>query len=224
MIILLKMIRKETIEIIPAILTDNPQEARELIAKADGVVKRVHIDIVDGVFADNKTIDPFALNEVDHSLLLDFHLMVNEPVRWVEKCVRAGGDRVIGHVEMMESVSEFISEVTEAGLSPGLAFDLDTSIENVEKRLLLDADVVLVMSVLAGFAGQKFHPEILDKISKLNKIRRTDATPFNICDDGGVTIEYVDDVRSKGADEVVIGQRIFEGDLAKNINAYKKAA
>src|SRR3989344_3198404 len=218
-------------EIIPAILTDNPQEARELIAKADGVarldarlVKRVHIDIIDGVFADNKTVDPSALNEVDHSLLLDFHLMVNEPVRWVEKCVRAGGDRVIGHVEMMESVSEFISEVTEAGLSPGLAFDLGTSIESVEKRLLLDVDVVLVMSVPAGFAGQKFDPKVLDKISELEKIRKTDPTPFKICDDGGVTIEYVDDVRSKGTDEVVIGQRIFEGDLAKNINAYKKAA
>lgn len=211
-------------DIIPAILTDNPQEAQELIGKADGVAKRVHIDIIDGVFADNKTIDPSALNDVDHSLLLDFHLMVNEPVRWVEKCVRAGGDRIIGHVEMMNSVSEFISEVTEAGLSPGLAFDLNTPIEQVEKQLLTDVDVVLVMSVVAGFGGQKFHTIALEKIAKLNKIRASDVSPFRICDDGGITIEYLDDVRAKGADEVVLGQRIFQGDLAKNIIAYQKAA
>lgn len=210
-------------EIIPAILTDNPQEVRELLYKADGVVKRVHIDIIDGVFADNKTIDPAVLNNIDHSLLLDFHLMVNEPVRWVEKCVRAGGDRIIGHVEMMSSAAEFISEVAEAGLSPGLAFDLNTPIEQVERQLLGDVDVVLVMSVAAGFGGQKFHPKALEKIAKLNRIRASEGSPFRICDDGGITIEHLDDVRAKGADEAVVGQRIFEGDLAKNINSYKKA-
>lgn len=212
------------IEIIPAILTDNPAEARELLAKADGIVKRLHVDIVDGVFADNKTIDPSALNDVDHSLLLDFHLMVNEPVNWIEKCARAGGDRIIGHVEMMGNVSEFISEVTETGLSPGLAFDIGTPVDTVETRLLNDVDVVLVMSVPAGFSGQKFEKIALKKIAELNKIRSGDDNPFKICDDGGITFEYIDDVAEARADEVVIGQRIFQGDLAKNIAAYKKAA
>lgn len=209
-------------EIIPAILTDNPLEARSLIAKADGTVKRIHIDIIDGVFAENKTIDPSALNEVDHALLLDFHLMVNEPVNWIEKCARAGADRVIGHVEMMTSISGFISEVTAVGLSPGLAFDLDTKISSVEQRHLLDCDLVLAMSVPAGFGGQKFHKEVLKKIRELNKIRSEDETPFKICDDGGITFEYISNLADAQVDEVVIGQRIFQGDLAKNINAYKK--
>ena len=211
-------------DIIPGILTDNPQELNGLIEKADGVVKRTHIDIIDGVFSENKTIDPSALNQVDHELLLDFHLMVNEPVHWVEKCVRAGGDRIIGHVEMMSNVSEFISEVTEAGLLAGLALDIETKVTTIERRFLTDVDVVLVMSVPAGFGGQKFHESALGKIEELSEIRKKDQTPFRICDDGGVTIEYIDDVRSKGADEAVIGQRIFQGDLAKNIAAYKKAA
>jgi ribulose-phosphate 3-epimerase len=212
------------LEIIPGILTDNPQELKDLIAQADGKTKRVHIDIIDGVFADNETIDPSVLNDVDHGLLIDFHLMVNEPARWVEKCVRAGGDRIIGQVEMMNSISEFISEVTEAGLSVGLGIDLDTPVKMIERRLLSDVDVVLVMSVPAGFGGQKFHREALAKIKELNKIRESDKTPFAICDDGGVTFEYIDDVADAKADEVVIGQRIFKGDLAKNIAAYKKAA
>lgn len=209
-------------EIIPGILTSSPTELIELIAKADGVVKRVHVDIIDGIYADNKTIDPSALNGIDHTLLVDFHLMVNEPANWVEKCVRAGGDRVIGHVEMMTDVNEFIFAVQEAGLLPGLAFDIDTPIRQIESRLLKDLDVVLVMSVPAGYGGQEFQREALDKIEELVEIRKTDESPFKICDDGGVTIEYINYLAGCGTDEVVIGQRIFGGDLAKNIHAYQK--
>lgn len=208
-------------EIIPGILTNNAYELAELIKKADGVVKRVHIDIIDGVFADNKTVDPSVLNSLDHSLLLDFHLMVNEPVNWVEKCVRAGGDRVIGHVEMMTDPSEFIFKVEEAGLSPCLAFDIDTPINQIEERLLKDLDMVLVMSVPAGFGGQKFHEEALDKIEELAEIRKRDDTPFKICDDGGVIFDSLNALRKLGTDEVVVGQRIFEGDLKENVNNYE---
>jgi len=209
-----------SIEIIPAILTDSPQEAISLLQKADGIVKRIHIDIIDGVFADNRTIEPSVFNEVDHGLLIDFHLMVNEPVNWIEKCARAGGSCLIGHIEMMTDASEFIAKVTEAGLSPGLAFDVDTPIDNIEERLLTDADVVLVMSVPAGLGGQEFHPEVIDKIQKLDKIRKTDTSPFKVCDDGGVSLKNIETLREAGIDKVVIGQRIFQGDLEKNISAF----
>lgn len=211
-------------DIIPAILTSDPTELRDLVSKADGIVKRVHVDVIDGVFADNKTADPSVLNDLDHSLLMDFHLMVNEPVNWVEKCVRTGGDRIIGHIEMMTDISEFILEVTEAGLYAGIAFDIDTPISRIENRIIKDLDVVLVMSVPAGYGGQKFHREALGKIEELVEIRKDDETPFKICDDGGVTFEYMDDLAATSVDEVVIGQRIFQGDLAKNIAAYIKAA
>lgn len=208
------------IEIIPSILTDNPHELGELIKKCDGVVKRVHIDIIDGVYADNQTIDPSALNNLEHNLLLDFHLMVNNPVNWVEKCVRAGADRIIAQVEMMNNISEFISEVTETGLSVGLALDVDTKVNFIEQRLLMDVDVVLVMSVPAGFGGQKFHESALEKIHELNQIRENDQTPFRICDDGGITLERVGQLKKEGADEVAIGRRLFEGDLKTNIEKF----
>jgi ribulose-phosphate 3-epimerase len=149
--------------------------------------------------------------------------MVNEPVNWVERCSRAGGDRIIGHVEMMSDIAGFIAAVTSAGLSPGIAIDITTPVESLEEEFLLDIDVVLVMSIPAGFGGQKFDTRALAKIKKLNEIRQKDPTPFRICDDGGITIEYIDDLDEQGVDEVVIGRRIFEGDLAKNINAYKKS-
>lgn len=214
---------KSSIEIIPGILTNNTYELAELIKKADGVVKRIHVDIIDGVYAENKTIDPSVMNNIDHSLLVDFHLMVNEPINWVEKCVRAGGDRIIGHVEMMTDVSEFILKVQEVGLYPGLAFDLDTPISQIESRLLKDLEVVLVMSVPAGFGGQKFSSAALEKIEELVEIRKEDETPFRICDDGGVDIGQMKELIAKGADQVVIGQRIFDGNLVENINEYEQS-
>ena len=202
-------------DIIPGILTDNPQELRDMVEKADGVVKRIHVDIIDGVYSENKTIDPSALEVLEHDLLIDFHLMVNEPVKWVEKCIRAGGDRIIGHVEMMSSPLEFIGEVTEAGLSPGLALDIDTPVGLIEKMLLTDVDIIVVMSVPAGYGGQKFDERALDKIKALRKIKKSDQ--------GGVSLEYIDDISRVGADEVVIGNRLFEGDLKSNIEKFVKS-
>lgn len=207
-------------EIIPSILTDNPAELRDMLDKAEGAVKRVHIDIIDGVFVDNQTIDPSVLNDLEHDLMLDFHLMVNEPVKWVEKCARAGADRIIGQVEMMSSVADFIEAVTETGLSLGLALDVDTDVNMLDKKLLTDVDVVLVMSVPAGFGGQKFHDSALQKIKTLTEIKKGDQTPFKICDDGGITLEKLDDLAMSGADEVVIGRRLFDGDLKANIEHY----
>lgn len=208
-------------DIIPSILTDNPYQATELIKRADGVVERLHIDIIDGVFADNTTIDPSVLNDIEHSLFLDFHLMVNEPINWVEKCVRAGADRIIGHIEMMESVGGFIEKITEIGLSVGLAIDLNTKVGSVEKRHLMDVDLVLVMSVPAGFGGQKFHASAMNKIKELNEIRSQDETPYKIAFDGGITPGRARRLNKIGADEIVIGQRIFDGDLEEKISKYK---
>lgn len=210
-------------EIVPSILTNNSEELRNLLSRAENVVRRIHIDIIDGVFADNKTIDPSSLNSIDHTLLVDFHLMVNKPTSWLEKCLQAGGSRVFGHVEMMEDVEEYIKKCQEIGLSPGLAIDLETPVGLIEPRLLMDLDAVLVMSVPAGYGGQEFHQSALGKIKELSEIRAHDNTPFKILDDGGVTLSNIENVDSLGVDEVVVGQRIFEGDLATNISKYKAA-
>lgn len=211
------------IEVIPSILTNNPDLACEYMRQADGVVGRIHVDIIDGVFVDNKTILPEALLEVETSLLIDFHLMVNEPVKWVEKCIRAGADRIIGQVEMMTDQFEFVSRVQEAGVSPGIAIDVDTPVSAIEKNLLSDLDLVLVMSVPAGFGGQKFHTQALEKIKLLGRMRKNEID-YKLADDGGITFEYMDDLADAHVDEAVIGSRVFQGDLGKNIHAYEKSA
>ena len=147
------------VEIIPSILTSDPNELRALISRCEGVVERVSIDIIDGKFAANKTIDPTVLSAIDTNLKLDFQLMVIEPVNWIEKCVSAGADRIIGHIEHMTSQTEFIGKVQEVGAQIGLGLDLETPVDKLDPLILTNLDVVLVMSVPAGFGGQEFSVE-----------------------------------------------------------------
>lgn len=211
------------VEIIPAILTKSADELREFISKAEGVVERVQIDIIDGQFKDNKTIDLAAFKNIETNLLFDFHLMVNEPKSWVEKCIRARADRIIGQIEMMQSQADFVERVQKAGAYAGLAIDLETPVSKLDSAVLNNLDCVLVMSVPAGFGGQKFNPKALDKIKMLNKIRQTNDALFSIIDDGGVTAGNINDLGKVGVDEVSIGRSIFKGNIKENIKEYKRA-
>lgn len=201
------------VEVIPAILTADRQELTRLVGEARGRTKRLQVDIVDGVFADNKTVGPSAIESVDTALLIDFHLMVKEPIDWVEKCVSAGADRVIGQIEMMEDQVKFVEKVQEAGVEVGLAIDLETSVSELDSIILNELDVILVMSVPAGFGGQKFDKTAIDKIRELDQIRQQGMTHFRICVDGGVTENIFRKLETAGADEVSMGRRFFS---AKN--------
>lgn len=220
------------VDIIPAILTNDPKELEEKIRKLEGVArlaegdprrtKRVQVDIVDGVFTENKTVFPEALESMETNVLLDIHLMTKDPVTWVEKCTRAMADRIIGQIEMMSSQEEFVGKVTEAGGHVGLAIDLDTPVASLDPVILNNLDVVLVMSVKAGFGGQKFDNSALQKIKELDQIRARDDTPFRICVDGGIGADNIKKVGEAGADEVAVGQSLFEGNLSDNIQELKK--
>ncbi len=212
------------IDIIPAILTNDPIEVREKLLKLEGLIPRVQIDIIDGLFADNKTIEPSIVENIETELLIDYHLMVKEPFDWIERCIRGQADRIIGQIELMRDQVEFVEKVTEAGLKVGLAIDVDTPVASIDKTIITDIDVVLVMSVPAGFGGQEFDTQVLKKIEELDHIRAKDASPFYICDDGGISLENVDDVHVEGVDEVAIGKRLFDGDLMANITRFQKAA
>jgi ribulose-phosphate 3-epimerase len=211
------------VEIIPSILTPDPSEARLLLSRVEEFFERVHIDIVDGQFEPDKTIDPSALEAVETSAKLDFHLMTKEPTDWVERALRAGADRVIGQVELMASQLDFIGKVSEVGLSVGLALDIETPVENLDETILTNLDVVLVMSVKAGAGGQEFDPRAIKKIKKLGGLRAHDPTPFRICVDGGITTDNIGRVVESGADEVTVGKRLIGGDIAANLENYKKA-
>jgi ribulose-phosphate 3-epimerase len=210
--------------IVPSILTNDPQKALELLQRAEPAVERVSVDIIDGFYADNKTVEPSLFEGVETSLCIDYQLMVRQPVNWVERCIRGQADRIIGHIEQMKSQEEFVNRVMDTGVGLGLGIDLDTPVESVEKHLLANLDVVLVMSVKAGFGGQEFNNTVLQKISSLKELREEEGAKFKIHVDGGVNADNIKNIKDAGADEVSIGVRIFEENLRENIEALINAA
>ena len=211
------------LKIFPSILTNDPDKLKEMISKVEGITDFVSIDIIDGKFADNKTIDPSILSDVDTNLKLDFQLMVNEPINWVEKCASAGAERIIGHIEEMGNQVGFVGKVQEVGASIGLGIDIETPVSELDSTILTNLDVVLVMSVPAGFGGQKFDKRAIKKVKELDKIRVRDDTPYKIHVDGGITFDNIKEIRKAGANEVSVGGGLFKGNLKENIDKFIKA-
>lgn len=207
-------------KIIPAILTDDLSELTTLENKAEGAVDRIQIDVIDNKFAANSTIDPAVLKNINTILSLDFHLMVKDPIEWINHCVLGKNNRIIGQIEYMQSQVDFVGKVMNAGTFPGLAVDLNTQVEKLDSSILSKIDVVLLMSVPAGFAGQEFNLNVWDKIKKLSDLRRNANLKFKICVDGGITKELINDMEKLGVDEVAVGKRIFEPDLKSNLKLF----
>ncbi len=200
-------------QIIPSVLTNNTEEAIKLINIAQSnQIKRVQIDIVDGVFAKNKTIYPEVLASLeDLSLSLDIHLMVKNPQAWIKKSMQiANSDRIIGQIEFMYNQNEFIQEILTGNIDAGLAVDLKTPINDLDSKAIRACSVILLMSVPAGFGGQSFDKSVYQKIEKLQDIRRLFKSNFKICIDGGVKTEILSELESFGVDEVVQGKSWFE--------------
>lgn len=209
-------------EIIPSILSADPDEAHGLLTLCENVVSRAHIDIIDSRFADNKTVYPESFSDEIYSLNLDFHLMVEEPIRWVKRCIQANAERIIGQVELMEDQRAFFDAVTKEGALCGLALDLPTGVEALDETLLESLDLIVVMSVNAGFGGQQFDENALEKIKTLELLREEKGYHFKIADDGGVTLENEERIHKSGADEIIVGRRIFHPNFEENIQTWKR--
>lgn len=214
-------------KIIPAILTSDIEEVREKMQDVELAIPpigtnlpKVQVDIVDGVFADNKTVTLEALAEVDNCTDLDIHLMVKEPVGWIEKCIEAYSNRIIGQIEMMENQTEFVNKVIEANVLAGLAIDLGTPVSDIDETVFPELDVVLVMAVKAGFQHQQFEEYALDKVRELDEKRKAENLSFKICVDGGVEVSNIKKIAQAGADEAVAGSSLFDGDLEDNLKRF----
>ena len=212
------------LKIIPSILTSSTQELNSLLKQIENVAERVHIDIIDGIFSQEETITPKDVSETSFLTDFDYHLMVDKPLSWINQIEHGSSVRVIGQIEKMVNQRFFCETVKSHGSLAGLALDLNTPIDNLESDALSLCSVILVMSVKAGLGGQEFDDMAIDKIEELSKLREHAFFPYVIVDDGGITFENIDDVRLAGVDEVVIGRRLFEGDLGQNIKKYTLTA
>lgn len=175
-----------------------------------------HVDIMDGVFVSNNTV-----NKMDELLELnkkplDFHLMVSNVSYYLNKYLKYNPKYITFHIETDTNINDCINLIHKYGIKAGIAINPDTSIDKL-LPYLADIDLVLVMSVNPGLGGQKFIKEsTINKINKLLNLRQINNYNYEIEVDGGINIDTVSDV--KECDIIVSGSYITNGNFSKNIN------
>lgn len=197
--------------IIPAILENSIDEIQKKINLVEGLVERVQIDVVDGIFADNLTVSPVDLLGVDFfDLGVDIHLMTEEPMDLIAECVNLGGKvkdlRIIGQIERMSNQAEFVRLGIVVGYKIGLALDLFTPVSSIKPELFLQLNCILLMSVRAGFQAQKFDRRVIDKIVEAKKLYPQTA----VLVDGGLEPDSISKCRAIGADQFAVGSWLWE--------------
>ncbi len=184
------------------------------------VCDRIHVDIMDGKYVDNKTIGSDEVSSIRSRIPIDAHLMVEDPVSWIKNLAGTGVSRISFHAETVETAEDgenILSLIRSHGIEAGIAIDAYTLVEKAED-LLGKADFVLVMSVKAGKGGQRFMPSSLNKITTI----RESFPDLDIEIDGGIDPETAPGAIKAGANILVSGSYLFKGDFNKNISVLRK--
>lgn len=217
-------------QISPAILTDSLatfSQQLELVKEVPEI-KTIQIDIVDAIFADNITLNPSDLVDFDFGkLLIDFHLMTEEPMDYVWELIDCGQQlptqSVIAQVEKMSYQLDFLEEVKKAGWQAGLAINLFTPLETIEEAAWEYLDQVLLMAVEAGEQGQGFNFSVFAKIEELKILIKKFNKESKISIDGGIKIEQLKFLQKAGVDQIAVGSALFNAESFKNeYNKFKK--
>ena len=214
------------IKIAPSILSaDFSKMGKEVKSLEGSGADLVHCDVMDGVFVNNIT---FGIKMVEDlrkitSLPLDCHLMIVEPQKYVERFVKAGADIVTVHAEACkERLKDTLMLIKDAGAKCGAVINPDTPVSASSEVLPL-SDMVLVMSVFPGFGGQKFIPEVLEKVRELRSLAEENGWNFDIEIDGGISPSNAAEVKSAGANVLVAGSAVFKApDRRQAIEALRK--
>jgi ribulose-phosphate 3-epimerase len=198
-------------EIVPSILSaDFTRLGGQIDDLKTAGCRMLHIDVMDGHFVPNITIGLPVVASLRRStdLLLDCHLMIENPDQYVERFVEAGADMVSVHQEAAPHLDRTLATIRAAGAKAGVAINPATPVNTLSEVLGL-ADYILVMSVNPGFSGQKFISHALDKISQLKELRENTRAGFQIQIDGGVGPKNIEDVVRAGTDLAVAASAIF---------------
>ena len=214
------------IQISPSILSaDFSQLGAEIKRLEEGGADMIHVDVMDGHFVPNLTIGPPVIKALRKqcSIKFDVHLMISPVHKYIEAYSDAGADIITIHPEATDNLEESILKIKSLNKKVGVSLNPETKID-----LILDClekiDLVLIMSVNPGFGGQKFMPEVLDKIRELKKIQSKNNFNFDIEIDGGINFDNCQSAIEAGANILVSGTTIFKsnnGDIKKNIDLLK---
>ena len=214
------------IQISPSILSaDFSQLGVEIKRLEEGGADMIHIDVMDGHFVPNLTIGPPVIKALRKQcdLKFDVHLMISPVHKYIESYAEAGADIITIHPEATDDLEASILKIKQLNKKVGVSLNPESKIDLIFD-FLDKIDLVLIMSVNPGFGGQKFMPEVLEKIKKLSKIQDERNLNFDIEIDGGINFENYKKAIDAGANILVSGTTIFksnDGDIKKNINLLK---
>ena len=214
------------IKISPSILSaDFSQLGKEIKRLEEGGADFIHVDVMDGHFVPNLTIGPPVIKALKKncSIKFDVHLMISPVHKYIEAYSDAGADIITIHPEATEDLLESILKIKKLKRKVGVSLNPKTEV-SIIKDYLDQIDLVLIMSVNPGFGGQKFMPEVLDKIKELKNIQKKHNLDFDIEIDGGINFENSKTAIEAGANILVSGTTIFKsnnGDIKKNIDLLK---
>ena len=214
------------IQISPSILSaDFSQLGNEIKKLEEGGADMVHVDVMDGHYVPNLTIGPPVIKALrKHTkLLFDVHLMISPVHKYIEDFANAGADIITIHPEATDNLQDSIKKIKEFNKKVGVSLNPESKLELIENSLD-QVDLVLIMSVNPGFGGQKFIPEVLEKVKKLKQLRADGKLNFDIEIDGGINFENSKSAIEAGVDILVSGTTIFKsnnGDIKKNIDLLK---
>ena len=214
------------IQISPSILSaDFSQLGNEIKRLEEGGADLIHVDVMDGHFVPNLTIGPPVIKNLRKytKLPFDVHLMISPVHDYIQNYAEAGADIITIHPEATNDLKNSINLIKKLGKKAGVSLNPKTEITTLISEIK-NIDLILVMSVNPGFGGQKFMPEVLDKIKKLKNIKDEYGYKYNIEVDGGINFSNSRMVLEAGADILVSGTTIFkenDGDIRSNIEKLK---
>ena len=206
----------------PSILSSDFGRLGEDIRVVDEAgAEYIHIDVMDGMFVPSITIGMPVVKSIRKytDKVLDVHLMIEDPDRYIVEFAEAGADIITVHAEACKHLDRTVELIKAQSVMASVALNPATSLDTIE-YILPKLDMVLIMSVNPGFGGQKFIPYSLDKIRNLKSIIDERGLNVDIEVDGGVNLMNVSDVIDAGANIIVAGSAVFNGDAAANVRAF----